>query len=267
MRTSKTRYLIAIPVAVLFFATILLYATESGRTGRTLKTSTAGCGSCHGTTATSDVTVSINGPDTVDVGQTIQYSLSVTKLSKTGAGLDIAVRQGALSPVSTNIHLSNGELTQNSNIPMTGGTATVQFNYIASSTPGIDTVWATGLATNSDGGTSGDDWNWSPSKRVVVRLPVGISNISIPNEFKLSQNYPNPFNPLTNIQIDLVSPMKITLSIVDVLGNEVTVLHNGKLNEGQHLFKWDASNYSSGVYYYKVEGESFTVTKKMLLVK
>jgi hypothetical protein len=213
MKTFRTKYFIAIPVAILFLASIILYANESGRTGRTLKTSSAGCGGCHGSSSNAEVVVSINGPDTVNAGQTMQYSLSVTKPSKTGAGLDIAVRQGTLNPVSSNIHLSNGELTHNNNIAMTNGTATVQFNYTAPATPGIDTIWSTGLATNSDGSTSGDDWNWAPSKRVVVRLPLGISNISIPNEFNLNQNYPNPFNPITNIKIELTRQVKPQIEI------------------------------------------------------
>lgn len=267
MKTLKTKYFIAIPVVLFFLAAVLIYANEDGRTGRTLKSSTSGCGGCHGSTSSADVIVSISGPDTVNTGQTMQYSLSVTKPSKTGAGLDIAVRQGTLNPVSTNIHLSNSELTHNNNILMSGGTATVQFNYTASATPGTDTIWATGLATNSDGSTGGDDWNWAPSKRVVVRLPTGITNISISNEFNLSQNYPNPFNPMTNIKLELTKPMELNLKIVDVLGNEVAVLHSGKLNEGQHIFKWDAKNYSSGIYYYKADGENFSITKKMLLVK
>lgn len=267
MKKLKTKYFVSIPVIIFFLSAALLYASEGGRTGRTLKSSTQGCGGCHGSSSTADVNVLISGPDTVNTGQTVQYSLTVTKQSKTGAGLDIAVRRGALNPVSTNIHLSNGELTHNNNISMTNGSVTVQFNYIAPATVGIDTIWATGLATNSDGGTSGDDWNWAPSKRVVVRLPTGTSNNSLPVEFALRQNYPNPFNPGTVISYQLAVNSYVTLKIYDLLGREVMLLTNGFQKAGSYQVNLNGNNLSGGMYYYKITAGEFTDTKKMMLVK
>lgn len=245
---------------------LIVLAFETGITGRTLKTTTNGC-SCHGQSATTDVTVTIAGADTINTGQTLQYSLTVSKPSKTGAGLDIAVRRGTLTPVSTNIHLSNGELTHNLNIPMVNGSVTVQFNYTAPGTPATDTIWATGLATNSNGSTSGDDWNWAPSKRIIVRNPIGITNESISEEFKLNQNYPNPFNPVTNISFELIKKSYVRLVVMDLLGNEIAVLSDGVINEGNHNIVWNASDYASGVYFYKLILNGFTDTKRMVLLK
>ncbi len=267
MKTPNSKYFLLFLMAIFFTASVFLYADPDGRTGRTRKSSTSGCGGCHGSSATTGVTVTVNGPDSVDVGQTIQYSLTINRSTQLGAGLDIAVRRGTLSPVSSTIHLASGELTHNADIPMTSGTVTVLFNYIAPATIGTDTIWATGLASNSNGGSSGDEWNWSPSKRVIVKLPTGIENISTVSDFSLSQNYPNPFNPLTSIKLELSKPMDIKVRIFDNTGNEIEVLHDGKLNAGQHLFKWDAAKYPSGVYYYKTEGNDFSTTKKMMLVK
>ena len=252
---------------IFYSTTVILYGDIDGRTGRTLKSSTAGCGGCHGSAATNDVSVTFAGPDSVNIGQIVQYTLTVAKPSKTGAGLDIATRRGTLAPVSNNIHLANGELTHNNNIQMINGTITVAFTYTAPGTVGLDTLWATGNATNSNGSSSGDDWNWAGSKRIVVRNPVGI----IPNEvavnYQLYQNYPNPFNPVTVITFDLPKNSHTSLVIYDILGNEANVLLNGLLSQGRHTIIWNADLYPSGVYFYKIKAGTFTETKKMMLIK
>lgn len=258
-----------ITVLILFLSSMVLYASSDGITGRTRKTTNNGCGGCHGSTADPQVSVVIAGPDTVNVGQTAMYSLTITKLSKLGAGLDIAVRTGTLAAVSSNIHLSNGELTHNNNIPLISGSVTVQFNYTAGNTPTIDTIWATGIATNSNNGTSGDDWNWANSKRVVVRNITGIKNISgeVPQGFSLSQNYPNPFNPATKIRFSLPENSEVKLSVFDVNGKEVDVLVNSSLNAGEYEADWDAVKFSSGVYFYTIRTAGFSETRRMILMK
>jgi hypothetical protein len=253
---------------ILAFSSLLLYAFPGGITGRTLKNTSNGC-SCHGNTRTTDVGVTFAGPDTVTQGQTAMFTLTVSKQSKTGAGLDIATRNGILAAVSSNIHLSNGELTHNANIPMTSGSVTVQFNYTAPGSGNIDTLWATGLATNSDNGTSGDDWNWATSKRIIIRSPNGVTNISskIPGSFSLSQNYPNPFNPSTKINFSLPENTEAKLTVYDMGGKEVEVLVNQSLQAGVYSADWHPVNLSSGIYFYTLKTNKFTDTRKMILVK
>ncbi|MEO8664971.1 MAG: choice-of-anchor V domain-containing protein [Ignavibacteria bacterium] len=271
----KRKYFITALLFLFFAGSVILYGDIGGKSGRTRKNSTAGCGSCHGSSANSGVSVTIDGPDTVNVGQTNQYSLTISMAGKTGAGLDISKRLGTLAPVSSNTHLSNNELVHSSNIPMTSSTVTVQFSYTAPQSTAIDTIWATALATNSNGGTGGDSWNWAPNKSIVVRLPVGIQNISTARDFSISQNYPNPFNPETNIKIDLLKDMNISVNILDVLGDEVSTIQSGRLDKGEHIIKWNGLNFPSGVYYYEVKGDefssapgqTFTLIKKMLLLK
>lgn len=98
---------------------------------------------------------------------------------------------------------------------------------------------------------------------------IGINQVSneIPVKFNLYQNYPNPFNPVTKIKFDLPGNDFVTLKIYDVLGREIELLINEKLNPGTYSVDWDASNYPSGVYFYRLNTERFTQTKKMLLVK
>ncbi len=254
---------------ILFTASVVLYASSGGITGRTLKTTNNGCGGCHGSTADAQVIVTISGPDSVTTGQTVQYSLTISKASKLGAGLDIAVKTGILSAVSSNIHLSNGELTHNNNIAMTNGSVTVQFNYKAPNTATTDSIYATGNATNSNGNTSGDDWNWASGKRIIVRSPSAVINISgeVPGSYSLKQNYPNPFNPSTRIRFSIPSSSEVKLSVYDMNGKEVSILHNGVLTADNYEADWNASGVSSGIYFYTLKSGNFTETKRMILIK
>ena len=74
----------------------------------------------------------------------------------------------------------------------------------------------------------------------------------IPENISLYQNYPNPFNPVTKIKYDLPITNYVKLAVYDILGREVAVLFNEKQTAGKHEIKWDASNFSSGVYFYKL---------------
>jgi len=95
----------------------------------------------------------------------------------------------------------------------------------------------------------------------------GIVN-NIPKEFNLYQNFPNPFNPATVIKYDLPKNVKVTVKIYDLLGREVTALVNNEFkNAGRYELNWNAGNYASGVYIYRIEAGDFVSTKKMILVK
>ncbi len=107
---------------------------------------------------------------------------------------------------------------------------------------------------------------------------IGIIPIStqIPEKFSLSQNYPNPFNPTTKIKFSIPllllggvsrSDGVVSLKIYNALGQEVATLVNEKLNPGTYEVSWDASNYPSGVYFYKLETGNYSETKKMVLLK
>jgi len=102
---------------------------------------------------------------------------------------------------------------------------------------------------------------------------LGIQQISnnIPEHFKLLQNYPNPFNPVTNIGFRIVDFGFVTITVFDVTGKEITKLINTDLKAGEYNIDWNASAYSSGVYFYKLTvtagREVFTDTKKMVLIK
>lgn len=97
----------------------------------------------------------------------------------------------------------------------------------------------------------------------------GLSNLSneIPSQYYLAQNYPNPFNPNTKIQFSVPKSSFTKLTIYDVTGRVMTILVNEELKPGKYEVDWDASHRASGVYYYKLETESYAETKKMVLLK
>jgi photosystem II stability/assembly factor-like uncharacterized protein len=98
---------------------------------------------------------------------------------------------------------------------------------------------------------------------------VYVNQISseIPERFSLYQNYPNPFNPNTNIKFNLPKSSYVKLTIYDILGKEVAVLVNENLNAGSYIVDWNASDYPSGIYFYRLVTGDFVGVKKMLLVK
>jgi hypothetical protein len=85
--------------------------------------------------------------------------------------------------------------------------------------------------------------------------------------FDLKQNYPNPFNPSTRIDFVLPIASFTTLKIFDPLGREIVALFAQDLGTGQYSQLWDASNYPSGVYFYRLQSGNFVQTKKLLLQK
>lgn len=91
--------------------------------------------------------------------------------------------------------------------------------------------------------------------------------IGLPSEFDLSQNYPNPFNPSTKINFSLPIDGKVSLKVFDMTGREVGNLVNEFKTAGYYTVNFNASNVSSGVYYYRLNAGNFNSVKKMIVVK
>lgn len=97
---------------------------------------------------------------------------------------------------------------------------------------------------------------------------IGIENNSLNvTGFQLSQNYPNPFNPSTKIYFAVLKNSFVNVKVFDVLGREVAELVNDVVTAGEHNVVFNGAAFHSGVYYYKMEANGFSETKKMLLVK
>jgi hypothetical protein len=92
-------------------------------------------------------------------------------------------------------------------------------------------------------------------------------NSNLPASFSLLQNYPNPFNPSTIISYSVPKQSQISLKVFNVLGQEVATLVNSNQKAGTYNISFNASKLSSGIYFYSLKGDGFTMTKKMMLVK
>jgi tricorn protease-like protein len=90
---------------------------------------------------------------------------------------------------------------------------------------------------------------------------------NIPGHFVLEQNYPNPFNPTTSIEYSVVSNEYVSLKVYDLLGNEIADLVNEKKEAGKYNVTFDASEFASGVYIYRLTSGSINLSKKMILIK
>ena len=92
--------------------------------------------------------------------------------------------------------------------------------------------------------------------------------------FRLLQNYPNPFNPVTKIRYNIAEKSFVTLKVYDILGKEVAVLASGEMNRGTYELNFNASNLSSGIYFYRLISEpdggqkaGYQAVKKLMLIK
>lgn len=155
-------------------------------------------------------------------------------------------------------------------------------------------TWADGLTPRSDGLTwvcpndfeSDGTHPTTPGRRKVAsRLcgffttdattvpwfltPVGIQQIStIAEKFSMNQNYPNPFNPETKIEFSVPSGShNVKITVYDMLGREVQTLVNEKFSQGIYETDFNGTNYSSGIYFYRLESDDFAEIKKMILIK
>lgn len=100
------------------------------------------------------------------------------------------------------------------------------------------------------------------------RFVIKKGNTGKPEDTKLMQNYPNPFNPVTQISFYMPLDARVSIKLYDVTGRLVTTLINNELRTtGMNIIEFDGTNYASGIYFYRLETEGFSDTKKMLIVK
>ena len=99
-----------------------------------------------------------------------------------------------------------------------------------------------------------------------------VENDEVSDKVRLSQNYPNPFNPITSIRFSLARKGHVNLSIYDVGGRKIKTLLDRRLEKGSHAVNWDGRNergrrVASGVYFYRLEANEKTISRKMVLLK
>jgi hypothetical protein len=111
-------------------------------------------------------------------------------------------------------------------------------------------------------------YNFSDGKiKITVTGMENLVDASVPRAFKLYQNYPNPFNPVTTIRYEIPKFGKVTLKIYDILGREVMTLFNGIQKAGKYEVEWQAANFASGIYFYRLQAGEFSDAKKLIHLK
>ena len=95
---------------------------------------------------------------------------------------------------------------------------------------------------------------------------------NVPNNIILDSNYPNPFNPVTNIYYEIIKESFISIKIKDIRGIHITTLDDRYHSTGKHIIQWDGNNsigdqQPSGIYFYIIENENYSITGKMTLLK
>ena len=131
-----------------------------------------------------------------------------------------------------------------------------------------DGIWPSGANTVNPTGSSA-----SPIRMTSEDIILSVGNINpVAKEFSLKQNYPNPFNPSTTIRFSIPAEGKVTLKVYDIPGKEITTLVNGNFSSGEYSVTFNATNMTSGVYFYSMEykdnnGRYYKDIKKLAFIK
>ncbi len=122
---------------------------------------------------------------------------------------------------------------------------------------------------NSYNSFSSNHRDYDYTKISLDSITVGIRHQkhTFPEMFYLSQNYPNPFNPITTIEYSIPKQSLVTIKVFDLLGREVATLVNEEKPAGNYIVNFNGINLSTGIYFYRLEADSYIAVKKLLLLK
>lgn len=203
-----------------------------------------------------------------DAGDTITIKAKVNNYGL----LDIT------APVTVRFYVGNPSAggTQIGQTTINGGIQTRKFKYasipwtVPAATPGTTRIYAVidpdNAVTNEVHEENNTGWTPLSDFSIITGLSSG-TGTNIPGNMELMQNYPNPFNPATTISFNIAATNQTTLKIYDMIGREVMTLVNEKLDPGNYNLRFDASELTSGTYFYKLQSGDFVQTRKMTLLK
>ncbi|MCL6494822.1 MAG: T9SS type A sorting domain-containing protein [Ignavibacterium sp.] len=274
---NKIKYNILL---VFTFLSIIVYAFKvqypTGIVGLTEKDGALGC-ICHNFEKTDSVFAWIEGPDSVVLGNTVEYKLYLTGGPAVQGGFNLATLFGKVFPIDSltqRLEYVQGDtqLTQTQPLNFTGDTIFWRFVYTAPDSALVDTIYSVVNSVNGDGNpTDADQWNFGRKFSITIYdSPISVKdNFVEVKDFILYQNYPNPFNPSTKISWQSPISSHQTLKIYDLLGNFIATLVDDNREAGVYEIDFDATkfNLTSGVYLISLSAGNFSETKKIVLMK
>uniref|UniRef100_A0A832G691 T9SS type A sorting domain-containing protein n=1 Tax=Ignavibacterium album TaxID=591197 RepID=A0A832G691_9BACT len=265
---------------VFTFLSIIVYAFKvqypTGIVGLTEKDGALGC-ICHNFEKTDSVFAWIEGPDSVVLGNTVEYKLYLTGGPAVQGGFNLATLFGKVFPIDSltqRLEYVQGDtqLTQTQPLNFIGDTIFWRFVYTAPDSALVDTIYSVVNSVNGDGNPSdADQWNFGRKFSITIYdSPISVKdNFVEVKDFILYQNYPNPFNPSTKISWQTPISSHQTLKIYDLLGNYIATLVDDNREAGVYEIDFDATkfNLTSGVYLISLSAGNFSETKKIVLMK
>jgi hypothetical protein len=188
-------------------------------------------------------------------------------LRKGNAGAKVFNRSGGAGDNIIRCILNDSALTSidNGTAPFTGSYRPHQPLTVFNSIPNYDGYWVLTIIDTA-GGDTGIFNAWCLEIEYWCWLG-GIQTVEIPNTYRLYQNYPNPFNPVSKIKYGVPKNGYVKLAVYDEIGRLVAILQDGEKQANTYEAEFDATNLPSGVYYYRLEAEGFSETKKMVVLK
>jgi hypothetical protein len=176
-RYQAQRYIPVITI-ITVFCSFIFYAFSTGITGETLKNGN-GC-YCHDVNPTVGVNVVISGPDTLQINETGNYTVTITGGPLVRGGTNIAASNGSLGILNADLQIMGDELTHVAPKLPASGSVTFQFSYTAPATVGNQTLYANGNSVNFNGDNTGDQWNYALNKNVVIipEVPVELTGFT-----------------------------------------------------------------------------------------
>jgi hypothetical protein len=180
------------------------------------------------------------------------HALEDGLVSASVTGLDVAITVNTTSSVAGELVDENGTV--------------VAVNNSTGNNPFTLTAPGPGTYTVNAGFKNPNPRRWDSVMVNISVTDVG-GNHSNPTVFMLYDNYPNPFNPSTTLRYSISEASFTSIKIYDALGNEVSSLVNETKPAGTYEVEFNASDLSSGIYYYTLNAGSFSETKKMILMK
>jgi len=198
-------------------------------------------------------------PEAIDVNEQTRFRM---KVWSPRAGVNIMLK----------LEMQIGPESPEMQVAVTEAEEWVQLEWdieeLAGEAPWDRVVLIADLSGNPSSGGDNNTWFFDDF-RFEADEPTSSELVSsdVPESLQLSQNYPNPFNPTTKIDFALPEASQVSLTVYNMIGQQVATLEDGFLSAGQHSVSFDASHLSSGIYLYRLQAGDQVMTRTLTLVK